>query len=139
MQQSSILIKSITGKIYKITDLLNGEKIPLTEEDLRNYDMYPQSGVYKDIDGSLVDIAEIYASKNNVEILEEIPTEPKSNSLYIDKNERTISIYDENSDEFILLGSGGTTDSFVPENALTDEEIKNIVSLFKSKNNYKRR
>ena len=132
MQQSSILVKSITGQIYKITDLLNGKKIPLTEEDLRNYDMYPQSGVYKDIDGSLVDIAEIYASKNSIEILEDSPKEPKSNALYIDKTERTITIYDEDSDEFIILGSGGTVDSFIPENALSDEEVQHIVTLFKS-------
>ena len=94
--------------------------------------MYLQSGVYKDIDGSLVDIAEIYASKNSIEILEGSPKEAKSNALYIDKTERTISIYDEDSDEFILLGSGGTVDSFIPENALSDEEVQHIVTLFKS-------
>lgn len=132
MQHSSILVKSITGKIYRITDLLNGKKIPLTEEDLKNYDMYPQSGIYKDLDGSLIDIAEFYSSKNNVEILEEIPSEPKSNSLYVDKVEKTISIYDEEMGEFILVGYGNETDSFIPENALTDEEVKHIVTVFRS-------
>lgn len=132
MRPTSILVQSIDGKIYKITDLINGKKIPLTENELKNYDMHAQSGVYKDTDGSLIDIAEFYASKNKIEFLEEIPNEPKTNAIYIDKNEKTILAYDEEIDDFIVLGNGNETNSFISDNALTEDEVKQVVTMFQS-------
>lgn len=133
MRKASILIESLDGKIYKITDLIKGDKRPLTEEDLKGYDMYPQSGVYKDIDGSLVDIATIYASASKVEILEDLPQEPKPNSLYVDKNARSIAIYDEELG-YISLGNGegGSLDY---DDSLSEQDVFDIISIFKTLEN----
>lgn len=132
MRASSILVESIDGRIYKITDLIKGKKVPLTESDLKSYDMHAQSGVYKDLDGSLIDIAEFYASKNNIEFADIIPDEPKPNALYIDKNEKTISVFDEEIGDFIILGNGGEGGSLSQENSLTEDEITQVVTMFQS-------
>ena len=94
MQKSSILIKSIDGTIYKITDLINGIKDPVTEEDIRLYDMHPSSGVLKDIDGNLVDLVDLIGKGGGqvkeVEFIETLPDVPKESVIYINTTDNSI-------------------------------------------------
>lgn len=131
MRPTSILIKSIDGNIYKITDLFKGKKIPLTEVDLKDYDMHPISGVYKDLNGALIDISEIYANSGNIQISDNLPEDLKPNSLYVDKNAKAIYVYD---DEIGLITLGNGENSITYENSLTDDEVKDIISIFKNLN-----
>lgn len=133
MRASSIIVKSIDGKLYKITDLIKGIKEPLTDTDLKNYDMYPQSGVFKDVDGKLVDLVEILTTSSKVQI-QDIgkPENPTSNVLYVDKNARSIAVYDDENNEWIELGNGNsdTTTIFSPENALDDSDVLEVINIF---------
>lgn len=132
MRPSSITIKSIEGKLYKITDLIKGVKEPLTDRDLKQYDMYPQSGIFKDLDGKLVDLADILTSSSKIQIDDALPENPTSNSLYIDKTSKSIAVFDEEIGEWIKLGNGEGGDSLTPDNALTEDEVAQVVSIFKS-------
>lgn len=135
MTPNSILIKSITGQIYKITDLVKGIKRPLLPSELAGYDMYAQSGILKDIDGTLVDLVELLTSSGKVQIVEdEKPTNPLPNAIYVDKNSRSISIFDEEIDEWIDLGSGDETVIFSPDNALNDDDLLEVVNIFSTLN-----
>lgn len=128
MRPASILIRSIDGKIYKITDLINGKKIPLTENDLKAYDMHASSGVVKDIDGSLIDLATIYSNSGKVEISDTLPENPNANAIYVDKNARSIMIFDEEVNDWVSVGGGELS----PDDSLTKEDINEIISAFKS-------
>ena len=107
MTPNSILIKSITGEIYKITDLAKGIKQPLQPSELAGYNMHPQSGVLMDTDGKLIDLVELLVSGNRVQISEEgKPDNPSTNALYVDKSARSIAVFDEKTGEWIELGNG---------------------------------
>lgn len=97
MRKSSILIKSIDGTIYKITDLINGTKTPLTENDLRNYDMHAQSGVLKDLDGNLVDLVDLIGKGGGqvkeVEFIDTLPDVPKESVIYINTSDNSIYFF----------------------------------------------
>ena len=128
MRASSILIRSMDGKIYKVTDLLQGKKIPLTETDLKDYDMHAASGVIKDLNGDLLDLATIYANSSKIEISDSLPENPKSDALYIDKTAKTLMLFDEDTSEWISLG--GRENGLSPENALTEIDIYEIMNVF---------
>ena len=133
MNANSILIKSITGKIYKITDLIKGVKRPLEPSELAQYNMHPQSGIVKDTNNNLIDLVELMTSSDKVKILEEgKPESPLTNAIYVDKLAKSISVFDDNSGEWIELGSGDidTTEVFSIENALSDNDIKEVVDIF---------
>lgn len=135
MTPNSILIKSITGQIYKITDLVKGIKRPLLPSELVHYDMYAQSGILKDTDGTLVDLVELLTSGGKVQIVEEEkPENPLPNAIYVDKNSRSISIFDEEIGEWIDLGSGDETVIFSPDNALNDDDLLEVVNIFSTLN-----
>ena len=133
MTPNSILIKSITGEIYKITDLAKGIKQPLQPSELAGYNMHPQSGVLMDTDGKLVDLVELLISGNRVQISEEgRPANPSTNALYVDKSARSIAVYDEKSEEWIELGNGNSdiTDILSPDNALSDSDVLEVINIF---------
>ena len=133
MNANSILIKSITGKIYKITDLIKGVKRPLEPSELAQYNMHPQSGILKDTNNNLIDLVELMTSSDKVKILKEgKPENPLTNAIYVDKSAQSISVFDDNSGEWVELGSSDidTTEVFSIENALSDNDVKEVVDIF---------
>ena len=133
MTPNSILIKSITGEIYKITDLAKGIKQPLQPSELAGYNMHPQSGVLMDTDGKLIDLVELLVSGNRVQISEEgRPDDPSANALYVDKSSRSIAVFDEKTGEWIELGNGNSdiTDILSPDNALSDSDVLEVIDIF---------
>lgn len=133
MTPNSILIKSITGEIYKITDLAKGIKQPLQPSELAGYNMHPQSGVLMDTDGKLIDLVELLVSGNRVQISEEgRPDNPSTNALYVDKSARSIAVFDEETGEWIELGNGNgdITNILSPDNALSDSDISEVLNIF---------
>ena len=130
MNPSSILIKSVTGEIYKITDLIKGIKEPLKPSELAGYNMHPQSGVLKDTDGRLIDLIELLTSGNRVVISEDsFPENPSTTTLYVNKNAKSIAVYDE-EDKWVELSGSDVNDIFNPINALNDTEIMEVLDVF---------
>lgn len=133
MQKSSILIKSIDGTIYKITDLINGIKEPVTEEDIRLYDMHPSSGVLKDIDGNLVDLVDLIGKGGGqvkeVEFIETLPDVPKESVIYINTTDN--SIYYFKNGVWVKTSSDVNKESVLSkDSSVTTSQIQEMLLIF---------
>lgn len=55
-----------TNKVLKVAELYKGRKVEVTEQELANYDMRPQSGTIKDVNGNIISLVDlILASASN--------------------------------------------------------------------------
>lgn len=48
-----------TGQILKLSELYQGRIVEVTMEELRGYDMHPQSGSMKLVDGTIVSLVDL--------------------------------------------------------------------------------
>ena len=134
MRPSSITIKSIDGKLYKITDLIKGIKEPLMDSDLKQYDMYPQSGVFKDLDGNLVDLVDLIGKGSGdglkeIEFVDTLPEIPKESVVYVNRTDK--SIYYFLNGEWIKTSGDIDANSILSKDKYTTtSEIQSMLTVF---------
>ena len=134
MQKTSILVKSIDGTVYKITDLLKGIKEPVTDEDLKNYDMYPTSGALKDLDGNIVDLVDLIGKGSGdglkeIEFVDTLPEIPKESVVYVNRTDK--SIYYFLNGEWIKTSGDIDANSILSKDKYTTtSEIQSMLTVF---------
>lgn len=66
MSPQTCLLESETGEVYNILDLLSGQKVALTPEQLKGYSMSPRSGLAEDVDGNVISLIDAYSQAGAV-------------------------------------------------------------------------
>lgn len=66
MSPQTCLLEDETGKVYSILDLLSGQKVALTPEQLKGYTMSPRSGLVEDTNGNVVSLIDAYTQAGAV-------------------------------------------------------------------------
>ncbi|WP_294402660.1 hypothetical protein [uncultured Clostridium sp.] len=90
MRNASNLIKCpTTGDILIYSDLLKGIRTIVTDEQLRNHPMHPQSGLIKDMNGNLISIVDLLLEGGKQKLVE-IEIENETLNLTTDKFQKVI-------------------------------------------------